>query len=134
VSLGQPTGCGEKRAQIGKMGEWIQLHGRTFAFGAGAEKHGCSPPHLLLDTLITAVEALKEVAQHIGRLVTDAKSSKHHYSTSQATKCECSRVGLSLKLNIVRCNRWWQPHGADLTANYADRDPNFKSSLVKVRF
>jgi hypothetical protein len=89
---------------------------------------------LSFDTLIIAVEALKEVAQNIGRLVTDVKSNKHHYSTSQATKCECSRVGLSLKLNIVRCNRWWQPHGADLTANYADRDPNFKSSLVKVRF
>lgn len=27
-----------------------------------------------------------------------------------------------------------QPHGSDLTANYADRNPNFKSSLVKVRF
>lgn len=44
---------------------------------------------LSLDPLIVAVEALREVAQNISRLVTDVKSSKHHYSTSQATKCEC---------------------------------------------
>ena len=44
---------------------------------------------LSFDTLIIAVEALKEVAQNIRRLVTDVKSNKHHYSTSQATKCEC---------------------------------------------
>jgi hypothetical protein len=64
VSLGQPAGCGEKRAHM---------------FSAS----------LSFDTLIIAVEALKEVAQNIGRLVTDVKSNKHHYSTSQATKCEC---------------------------------------------
>ena len=54
---------------------------------------------LSFDTLIIAVEALKEVAQNIGRLVADVKSNKHHYRTSQATKCECSRE--SSKLNTI---------------------------------
>ena len=55
----------------------------------GVGPNASSLPHSWTMDLLIAADLLKEIAKNISQLIADRKSSRHHYSSSPATKCEC---------------------------------------------